>query len=273
MIADADTLARRRPLRAFLILIAVLAVLTLGAYLAWRGLIASKRVLTGEKMHNFGALVITDDAPARGEHTFRLRNDTRSTILLEQVLPSCGCTKATTNTATIEPGEELLVHATIELVDPGGRHSNIKLVLNHDRIETLFLYAVARHVRQLQSPLNATVLFPNRPNAATVFFEVPDSNDPPPPPTITVPPMITADFAGWRQQKRHEPESGVPAKWFGQITLHWDGLTPFPPHDQSLLEVVMPGDHRVVIELQPGPVTPTATPPRETAPAAPPADR
>jgi hypothetical protein len=76
--------------------------------------------LLSEAVYNFG--VVDQSKTKTIEHVFQFRNDTRSTILIDRLVPSCGCTTAfIENTdsfpVSVKAGDTVRVNAYVDLTN------------------------------------------------------------------------------------------------------------------------------------------------------------
>jgi len=65
---------------------------------------------------------------------FRLRNLGNDVLVIERVSKSCGCTEATTDASTLEPGESTPLRVTVETRSASGRVQHEVLVRSNDPV-------------------------------------------------------------------------------------------------------------------------------------------
>ena len=65
---------------------------------------------------------------------FRLRNLGDEALVIERISKSCGCTEATTDVSTLEPGESTPLRVTVETRSAPGRVEHEVLVRSNDPV-------------------------------------------------------------------------------------------------------------------------------------------
>lgn len=200
---------------------------------------------SGASQHDFG-LVLIADQPVVLEHTFRLRNRTGDTLVINDVRPSCGCTIVTTSTRQVDPDGWLEVTARLTLKRSGFQRVHIYIEVAERGTEMLTLEATGQRTQRLTSSQRMLRLRPGTPRTLVVFLEVHEDDQKPPAPKLTSPPGVAAAFVDWSQVQRRKRRKAIPARWAGRITVEQE--TAVAAEDAALVIDVEP-DQRLEIPL------------------------
>ncbi len=85
--------------------------------------------------------VLIGDEPARVAHDFTVRNNSRETWTVEQVVKSCGCITCDINKNSIAPGEDAIVSMAMVVPNPGRQEQSVAILFGDDRVERFSLCA------------------------------------------------------------------------------------------------------------------------------------
>lgn len=215
----------RRQLRAAALLLLIVGGVLGTAWGAYR-MTVGRPQLDGERRHEFGTASLVD-GPVEFAHTFVLTNTGSSTIELDDVRTTCGCTVADPSTRTIGPGETLEIAATLKLKQEGRKTSRIFLEYGNSDVDVLHLEGWARHADQLKLAAGPTRLIPGEVLSRVITFRDYETNDEPPPPSLHAPAGVETAFSGWEQIATVRRTVGKPARWRGQVRVR---------HDEGTLE-------------------------------------
>ncbi|MCZ6862847.1 MAG: DUF1573 domain-containing protein, partial [Alphaproteobacteria bacterium] len=174
--------------------------------------------LAGEFSHDFGEHVLTGrilELP----HTFPLVNRSGETIEILKVTSSCGCTHAKVSQSIVQPGETVLVSATLDLGVPGRRQENIWLNLGKHGVQTLYLSGAARRAHDFY--VSHGTLRLTRAESQEIILVATNlgSDTEPPEPKIAVPPGVNFSIDGWRLVHTRDEELQRPARWQAIVEL------------------------------------------------------
>ena len=235
------------PARRKRLLVLAAAVLLVGACGVIIALAVALEPLAGESRHDFGIVPISGDRAAV-DYTFRLRNRTGRTLIVNDVRPSCGCTSVKTSARSVEPGGTLEVATTLALTRTGFQRAHVYLDLGEAGMQTLTVQAIGRLTQRLTATQKRLKLGSGRPATMVVLLEVHASNDPPPPPTITAPEGLRATFDTWHQVRRRNKRTATPARWVGRLTVEYTGEPSLP--DGAALVIRADSDQTLTIPLE-----------------------
>ncbi len=210
----------RRQLRAALVLLLIVVGILGSAWGAYRVTVGRPR-LEGVRHHDFGLGTLVNGRAEFG-HTFVLTNTGSSTIEIENIRTSCGCTVAESSTRSLGPGETIEIAATLTLKTEGRKTSRIFLEYGGSDVDVLHLEGWARQPNQLSLAPGPTRLIPGAVLGRLLSFRDYETNDEPPPPSFRTPPGVQATFFGWKQVARLRSRDGMPARWRGQFSVRCD---------------------------------------------------
>ena len=183
--------------------------------------------LIGTMIHDFGIIELGNtDSPLR--HTFVLRNQSKSPVVIQKVSTTCGCTDASADVDRVPPGGSVRVSATLTLSDSGAKQAQVLIVTNQEEqgIVSLTLRATGRRSSQLMVLERHLQIQPGGSAAITIFAIDYESDRMPSPPELSATDGLTLTFDGWTLvHQRHKP-SGQPARWQGRIEVSASSLGP-----------------------------------------------
>jgi hypothetical protein len=96
---------------------------------------AGPKISSPEPIYDFGELSNTEVVP----HDFVIKNSGDAPLIISDVKTSCGCTVATMDKKTLNPGEETVVSATLKLSGEGPRTKDISVMSNDPDSPTYIL--------------------------------------------------------------------------------------------------------------------------------------
>lgn len=96
---------------------------------------AGPKISSPEPIYDFGELSNTESVP----HEFVIKNSGDAQLIISDVKTSCGCTVATMDKKTLNPGEETVVAATLKLSGEGPRTKDISVFSNDPDSPTYIL--------------------------------------------------------------------------------------------------------------------------------------
>lgn len=254
---------QRSPRRALLLItgVAVILAALFGVYKLTLG----RAPFAGETHHDFGYVQLTEP-PSPVRHVFQLNNRTGSTIRIEDVRPSCGCTATDINSREIAPGGTLELTASLTLTRTGHKSSRISIMTADRGVQTLTLEGIGRSAQRLRASQAYIPLAERRPSRITIFAEVwpddPLDPDAVPEPTLTAPEGVSAELLNWSLRRFANAHQGEPATWSGmvEVTPNGDVLA-----DGAALVIAL-GEESLAIPLNPpGAEVPRADPFRRPA--------
>lgn len=184
----------------------------------WWYLTNGRFPLAGELRHDFGEVRFSGRTTTV-EHTFHLRNRTGENVVIDKLVPSCGCTLAEVNDTVIEPGDEVRLHAKLALSGIGGKRTHVDIVLRDRAPMSVWLRATAIRTAALIPTVDRVELGEGGSARATVMIDLQDPAQTPGTPELTTGAGIEATFAGWERVRDGSAEGAVAARWRGVIDL------------------------------------------------------
>jgi hypothetical protein len=184
----------------------------------WWYLTNGRFPLAGDLRHDFGEVRFVGRSTTV-EHTFHLRNRTSGNVVIDKLVPSCGCTLAEVNDTVIEPGDEVRLHAKLALSGIGGKRTHVQILLRDRSPMSVWLRATAIRTAALVPTVDRVELDAEGRARATVMIDLQDPAQTPGTPELTAGPGIEATFAGWERVREGDEDEAVAARWRGVIDL------------------------------------------------------
>jgi hypothetical protein len=176
--------------------------------------------LAGQLIHDFGVVEL-DSYGKELRHTFLLQNQSRTTIRIQSVTSTCGCTNAAVDKPEVPPGDALQVSAILHLTDVGPKQ--VRIIVATDQVDheilSLTLGAIGHRARELSAVPAHLVLRPVGQGSISVSAIDDVSDEPPGLPRITLPTELAAQFAGWKIVHARNRDLSLPARWMGEILI------------------------------------------------------
>ena len=199
------------------LLVALLLVLVSGAG-AWWYMAIGRFPLAGNLSHDFGEVSFTGKT-IKVSHTFQLRNRRGDPVVIESIIPGCGCTSAEASTLTVEPGGTVDIGISLGLDNAGKKRTHISLMIEGFGEQRLWVYATAKKEYALKTGTPQIRLTSASQKLFLFTFDVQSSDEKPAAPQIAVPEGVKATFLGWQPVRRRDEESLRAARWRGRIGL------------------------------------------------------
>ncbi len=226
-------------------------LLLVGLAYGWWYLANGRFPLAGDLRHDFG------DVPIYGrtgvvEHTFQLRNRTSQVIVIDRVVPGCGCTKIEEVASEVAPGESVEITVALTLSHAGKKKSDVTLVLGDLGIQKLWIQGVGRKEMGIWPASNYLYLAPGEPTPMIVFVEIQNNDEQPPTPTIKTPQGVEASFVEWELVSARDSRMKKPARWRGRFSVE---VIPETLLEGARLSITVGKAEPVAVELieTPGP--------------------
>lgn len=183
--------------------------------------------LVGAMIHDFGIIELGNTASPL-QHTFVLRNRSKSPVRIQKVSTTCGCTDASANVDRVPPGGSVRVSATLTLSDSGVKQAQVLLVTDREEqsIVSLTLRATGRRSSQLMVLERHLQMQPGGSAAITMFAIDYENDRMPSPPQLSATNGLTLTFDGWTLIHQRHKASGQPARWQGRIEVSASSLGP-----------------------------------------------
>jgi len=165
------------------------------------------------------------DEPVRVAHDFSLRNDTRATWIVEQIIKSCGCLTCTINKTSISPGEEAIVSMAMTVLSPGVREQSVAVILDNGKIEQFEMSAQGCVLGSLRVVCSGLArVGSDRTGQIRAYWVESDPNvlaDVPSLLTLKQDGDVTLAFDGWTEVEPAAKDGSRPRRLFGRglITL------------------------------------------------------
>jgi hypothetical protein len=211
----------------------------------WWYMAAGRFPLAGDLSHDFGPVPIVG-ASADVTHVFALRNRTGDTVVIDSIIPGCGCTAATASAMDAAPGEGIDVEVVFSLTHAGHKRTYVSLMVADFGEQRLWLEGVGRKETALSAASDMLRLTAGMATPLLIKAAVQSSDDPPPPPTIETPDGVSATFVEWTMVRAREAKTGKPAQWRGRIDVALTGTS--VPED-SVIRATIPGAPPVDVRL------------------------
>ncbi len=119
-------------------LIAMLGVLIISLVIVQSATAGQPQIACGEPIYNFGEAANIKTI----KHTFVLRNEGNSPLIISSVKASCGCTTTNISNKTINPGEEANVDAELSLYGYQGYIKKDIRVTSNDPANSIFILSI-----------------------------------------------------------------------------------------------------------------------------------
>lgn len=252
---------RRRAAIFLVVLLAVSGSLVL-LYMATLG----RPWLVGEDHHDFGMIVIPiGQTDGMREHTFTLTNRTGSSITVNRVTTTCGCTATRYAPDVIEPGGTLDVSVALTVSNNGVSNQSVHIHTAERGMRTLTITGVGRREQQLRAGRLFLPLFDDREQTFAVFAEIwpGDLPDGVTEPTLSVDggDVLHVSVQRWFEQRPASARANTPAIWNGLISVRaLEGMREAGA-ERAVVVVTMQPDHtlEVPVHLISGIEEPTRT--------------
>jgi hypothetical protein len=216
--------------------IAIVVVLLFVGLGIW--MLLSRAPFGGPRVHDFG-LVSFEEPPHRLQHIFELTNEGSAPIQIVKSKSTCGCTQATVSGEIVQPGEVLDVPVSLRLDRSGDKEGVVTIFFDTGGSIDLTVRARGLPRRTLRLTPDIVRLRPPL-GIGTTRLRM-ESAETPPMPSVTVPDLLTASVAPWKQVGFAEEESGIHPSWMSTVTVKAEGEWPLA--GQKIQFLFPDGDH------------------------------
>lgn len=223
--------------------IALLVVLLFVVLGIWMFL--SSTPLGGIRLHDFG-VVSFEEPPHRLEHIFELTNEGSDPIQIVTSRSTCGCTQATVSGEIVQPGDVLDVPVSLRLDRSGDKEGVVTIFFDTGGSVDLTVRARGLPTRTLRVTPDIVRLRPPL-GIGTTRLRM-EAAEAPPIPSITVPNLLTASVAPWKQVGFADEESGILASWMATITVKAEGEWPLAGQK---IQFLFPDGEQVEVTVNP----------------------
>ncbi len=110
----------------------------------------------GELVGDLGKVILDGLESQELTHVFLLGNASDATLELEAIVPTCGCTSATTDQKQVAPGEELSIAVSLRIEEPGDKVEQVNVIFRDGRRVVLTIRAEGERMVHYQ-PVHVVV--------------------------------------------------------------------------------------------------------------------
>lgn len=206
----------------------------------------TQNVLTGFLKHDFGVVEISAGFPNHS-HVFELTNTSNRAIHVQSISSSCGCLAAVVDRDDVNPGERILIEASMSITHSGQQQATIYLETNHPEspLIQLSLQAQGRRLQTLSTQTQRLKIKPGSTASITLYLMDYDTQTVQPTPSFDHKSNLSCEFTGWKLMTPGSLESGIPSRWKGDIQI--SATAPTADDNQSTLSVLLPNGEMVTI--------------------------
>ena len=201
--------------------------------------------LGGTREHDFG-VVPFEKPPHRLQHIFELTNEGSDPIQIVKSRSTCVCTQATVSGEIVQPGDVLDIPVSLRLDRSGDKEGVVTIYFDTGGSVDLTVRARGLPTRTLRVTPDVVRLRPPL-GIGTTRLRM-ESAETPPMPSITVPDLLTASVAPWKQMDFADEESGILASWMATITVKAEGEWPLAGQK---IQFLFPDGEQVEVTVNP----------------------